>query len=586
MLAHLARRVRRISLSQPSHGRCRARLVVELLEARTLLSGSGPLTPLQVRHAYGFDLLPLSTNDGSGQTIAIIDAYANPNIGKDLDTFDQAYGVAAGKNLYQQYGGAGSVLTTHAMAPALGQNANWAHETALDVEWAHAIAPGARIMLVEAASGSLPDLLSAVDYATSNGANVVSMSWGTAEFPTETASDSHFNHSGITYVASAGDTASTTQWPAVSPNVLAVGGTTLLTNPMGTWQDEAAWNQSGGGVSAYEAKPGYQANVPQSALQRTSPDVAYDANPLTGFAVYDTADTGAGWGASGGTSAGAPQWAGLIAIADQGRSGSLGSAQTLSTVYDALSSTNVINATYFHDIPAPGYDLATGLGTPQAAQLIALLRSGSTPTLAGTTGSSGGPKVTPVSQSGQSAPTPTAASIVAAAEFNLIFLATVTQPAPLANPAAQGAVPLALAPALPGPAPLSAPGLSLNNRVESGGGDNGLLAAPVGSADGPDLIPAPVLDPDVTPDLGVPAWSTPAPQEAIALQEAHATYFAADEWGGEGGNVRLALPETGTEPVVQTFDPAASLACLAVVLGGFCGSRTDDSERRSHSIHG
>jgi hypothetical protein len=587
----------RVHLTQPVPQRCRARLAVELLETRTLLSVMAPgLTPMQIRHAYGFDQLPLSSNDGSGQTIAIVDAYDNANIGKDIDTFDQAYGVTSGTNLYQQYGGASSFLTKAEMTTPEPSNPNWGHEIALDVEWAHAIAPGAKILLVEAASSSLGDLLSAVDYATNNGATVVSMSWGVTEFAGETTLDSHFNHGGVTYVASAGDTAGTTQWPAVSPNVLGVGGTSLTVNGSGTWIGETGWSSTSGGVSPYEGKPSYQSNVPQSTTHRTSPDVAYDADPATGLVVYDTYGQGTGWSRSGGTSAGAPQWAALVAIADQGRGGGLGSSQTLSDVYAALSSTNHINATYFHDIPAPGYDLVSGLGTPHADQLIPLLRSGSHSTPVASSGPSSTSAGSSINQSGKSTFTPTASAMLVSADLSMAVLAAQAQQAGVISstasaplfrllsplppvtssfvaspPSSAGSVQLNTAPAtfVPGTA------LSLNFRIESGGGNNSLLLEGGSSTDEPEAIPAPVLD----SDGGAESSAVPAVQELGRIEQAHTAYFAVEDWSANARIERLALPESCTDEVSRAFDPAAAVACLA--LGGFWGTQADERERAS-----
>jgi Subtilase family len=365
------------------HRPLRTRLCLEALEERAVPSAY-PLSPLEARHVYGFDTLPLSGNDGAGQTIAIIDAYDDPNIFSDLNTFDQTYGlVSGGPSLYAQYGSSSAVLTKATAGGAPRGNAGWAEEISLDVEWAHAIAPGAHILLVEAKSSGLSDLLNAVDYATKHGASVVSMSWGTGEFSGETSYDSHFAHSGITYVASAGDSGSVGEWPAVSPNVVGVGGTTLTLDSSSNYVSESGWSSSGGGISAYESKPSFQSNVLLSSTRRTSPDVGYDADPNTGFSVYDSYGGAGGWGQYGGTSAGAPQWAALVAITNEGRSSPLSSSGTLNGLYSLLSSNNTINTIYLHDVitgssgtysAAPGYDLVTGVGSPVAGQLIPYLR--------------------------------------------------------------------------------------------------------------------------------------------------------------------------------------------------------------------
>jgi subtilase family serine protease len=382
----------------------RAVLQVEALESRTV---PAYLAPAQVRHAYGFDKIQFTSNgktvagDGSGQIIAVIAAFDDPNIASDLDTFDSAFSINGTQSLLQQYGTASRDLIKVQMRTGEATVGTWARETALDVEWAHAIAPGARILLVEARSDTFGDILDAVDYARKYpGVVAVSMSFGAAEFQLETAAayDGHFTMpighlggasvrggtllpGGITFVASTGDAAGQTEWPAVAPTVLSVGGTSLTLDSSGNWQKETAWSGGGGGTSAYEAKPAYQTGFLTGA-QRGTPDVAYQADPSLGFAYYSSVPVNgqSGWQAIGGTSAGAPQWAALVAIADQGRAiqglGSLdGFSQTLPALYELASQSY---STYYHDItsgsngnPAKiGYDLATGLGTPKAASVV------------------------------------------------------------------------------------------------------------------------------------------------------------------------------------------------------------------------
>jgi subtilase family serine protease len=181
----------------------------------------------------------------------------------------------------------------------------WAGETSLDVEWAHALAPEAQISLVVAKSALIRDLLTAVKYATGTlGAQVVSMSWAADEFSGETHGNSYFSHPGTIFVSSSGDS-STPPWPAASKNVIGVGGTSLTRNG-DTWS-EVAWPESGGGVSAYEAEPGYQITYGITATGRGIPDVSFDADPDTGVAVYDSTPVqgSAGWFVVGGNSLGA-----------------------------------------------------------------------------------------------------------------------------------------------------------------------------------------------------------------------------------------------------------------------------------------
>ncbi|HKI38130.1 MAG TPA: S53 family peptidase [Gemmataceae bacterium] len=323
-------------------------------------------TPAQVAQAYGFNQTGLT---GAGQTIAIVTADNSPTVAQDLSVFDSTFGLPTPNlQIVNQTGG----------APSGPSDSGWALETALDVEWAHATAPQANILLVEANSASVSDLTTAINYARYQpGVSVVSMSFGTAEFPQELRYDSILTtppgHSGITFVAASGDSGAGTLWPAVSPNVLSVGGTMLLTGPAGTYAGEIGWSGSGGGVSLYESEPAYQQGV-QSTGRRTTPDVAFDAAPQTGVQVYQ----GGTWQAVGGTSAGAPQWAGLIAQADQQR------AQVgLGPLNQAQAQLYNLPASDFHDVvlgsngylASPGYDYVTGLGSPVANRLIAGLSS-------------------------------------------------------------------------------------------------------------------------------------------------------------------------------------------------------------------
>jgi hypothetical protein len=328
---------------------------------------SAPYDPAQIRHAYGVDQL---SNRGAGQTIYIVDAYNDPNISRDLQTFDAQWGLP------------NPTLTVHKMSNRIWNSVSWGVEESLDVEWAHAIAPSANITLVEATSASYSALFSAVDWATNNGARIVSMSWGGGDASSDSSYDSHFNHSGVTYIASAGDSGGVVEYPSASPYVLSVGGTTLNIDTSGNYISESAWSSGGGGASGYENEPGYQTSYGIHLSGRGTPDVSYDADPNTGVYVYDTYTYQPGWYEVGGTSAGAPQWAALVALADQGRSAPLSTNNLASrTEYNAA-----IGSAYgsnYHDVitgsngyaAGPGYDLATGLGSPQANNLVPWLVS-------------------------------------------------------------------------------------------------------------------------------------------------------------------------------------------------------------------
>jgi subtilase family serine protease len=372
-------------------------LQLEDLESRRMLSASGfqtnyvaipaassgisGYTPAQIRAAYGFNNVAFNSiaGDGRGQTIAIIDAYNDPNIASDLATFDQAMGTAAPPSLKVVNQNGGTAL------PSTDPSQGWEGETALDVEWAHAIAPGANILLVEASSASDTNLFAAVNYARQQaGVSVISMSWGSNDSLANQSTDQKLSaqylvtptgHQGITFVASSGDSG-LPSFPAESPNVLAVGGTDLYLTSSGTINSETAWTATQNGGQIWSGGGG----VSQEFPGRKVPDVAYNAG--VGMAVYDTFGPDHGWVDFGGTSAGAPQWAALVAIADQGRSlagqSTLnGATQTLAAIYAAPSND-------FHDITigstqyqsaGVGYDLATGRGSPVANQLIPYLTS-------------------------------------------------------------------------------------------------------------------------------------------------------------------------------------------------------------------
>jgi hypothetical protein len=325
-------------------------------------------TPQEIRRAYGFDAVRFANGtiagDGRGQTIALVDAYDDPRIAADLAAFDQAFGLPDPPSFRKvnQQGGT-------AIPPV---DAGWSLEIALDVEWAHAMAPAANLLLVEASSNTLADMLQAVNFARwQPGVSVVSMSWGGGEFSTETNYESFFTtppgHAGVAFVASSGDYGQTVLWPSVSPNVLAVGGTHLSTS-LGGYGSETPWSGSGGGASGFEPQPTYQAAF-QTTGRRTTPDVSFVADPATGVAVYDSlAYNGqAGWLRVGGTSVGAPQWAALVAIADQGRAlagrGPLNGVQA--NIYQLPGGD-------FHVLARAGanYDTLTGRGTPIAPALI------------------------------------------------------------------------------------------------------------------------------------------------------------------------------------------------------------------------
>lgn len=372
--------------SPPKPGHARPPLWINLRPNSVSSPSAAPYTPQQVQAAYGFSAIPNypGSLNGAGQTIGIVDAYDDTaNIQSDLNTFCTQFGLPLT-----------TVQIIYAQGSKPSPNTGWQEEMSLDVEWAHAIAPGAKILLVEAADNSTAHLLQAVQAAVNYGATVVSMSWGGGEYSGETTDDSTFTAPNVTYVASAGDSGegSSVEWPAASPNVVSVGGTTLTLNSSGGYASEAAWSSSGGGISIYEKpQPAWQNGWFQTAwtpVNRGVPDVSYLADPNYGVYVAYKGQ----WYEFGGTSVGAPQWAALIALANQGRTAALvGTDQALysiakgsgTTTYGGLS----INAANFHDVTSgndgsdqddaayTGYDLVTGVGSPVAGALVPALNA-------------------------------------------------------------------------------------------------------------------------------------------------------------------------------------------------------------------
>jgi len=349
----------------------------------------GPVTPAQLDAAYGIS----PAANGAGQTIAIVDAYNDPNIQSDLAAFDRSYGLTtASLTVYNEYGGKSLPQT----------DPGWSLEIAMDVEWAHAAAPLAKLVLVEANSDSTADLATAVSIAAGR-ANIVSMSWGGGEFWGQSQYDTtlYFAHPNVTFLAAAGDDggASGAEWPATSPYVVGVGGTTLTLNSAGGYGGEMAWSAtrsgqngpsgSAGGTSLVYPVPSFQSAALGYAYGgRSTPDVSLDGDPNTGLSVYDSVpgSGSTGWTQVGGTSAGTPIWAGIVAAADQARGinglGSLGSSQTLGLLYSLYGSGGRGSSAYasvFHDITSganyagqagSGYDQVTGLGTPIASAIV------------------------------------------------------------------------------------------------------------------------------------------------------------------------------------------------------------------------
>jgi len=297
-----------------------------------------------------------------------VDAYHYPTALNDFNVFSNQFGLPtqSGTNATSSSNTVFQVVYANGVQPT--KNGGWAQEAALDIEWAHAMAPNAKIVLVEAASSSFTDLFNAVDVA-SNLPNVkqISMSRGGCEFSSESTYDNHFTKSGVVYFASSGDSGGVVEYPSCSPNVVAVGGTHVNTNSSGAFVSETGWSGSGGGTSKYENKPSYQSAL--APTKRAVPDISSDADPYTGVCVYDsTRYQGlSGWLVFGGTSVSSPSLAGMVNLAGHSRTSS---NAELTWIYGGSLGINyanyrdILTGTAGGNSCAPGWDAVTGVGSP------------------------------------------------------------------------------------------------------------------------------------------------------------------------------------------------------------------------------
>ncbi|MDB5936812.1 MAG: peptidase [Massilia sp.] len=438
-------------------------------------------TPAQIRAAYDLPALPPASVPmtaaqraqlGAGQTIYIVNANHNPNVAAELAAFNQRFSlpactvkpiaatlalpmapaaVSAGCELSVVYSTAAGAMT--GAVPAY--DSGWATEIALDVQWAHATAPLARIVLIEAADASVNNLLGGVKLANAMGAGVVSMSFGAAEGNWTASVDSAFAAANMTYLAATGDSGAAVSWPSVSSKVLAVGGTTLSWSGSGA-RSEAGWSGTGGGTSAYVATPAYQNNTVPGVgmpLRRTVADVAFNADPSSGqfVAVMAPGSAAVSWVSAGGTSLATPQWAGLVALANAQRAltakAALGAAHTV--LYGQIGAVPAYYASAFADVvkgangtcgtcvAKVGHDTLAGLGTPNVNSMLQVL--------SGAAVTASAPVVTPAAISGKvgaaltftvaaSAANPLTYSLAGAPSGMVISTAgVVTWPVPLAG---------------------------------------------------------------------------------------------------------------------------------------------------------
>jgi subtilase family serine protease len=263
--------------------------------------------PTELRSAYG--LTSASAERGAGRTVAVVDAYDDPNAEADLAAYRERFGLpscTASNGCFakvDQEGGGGYP----------NASASWSEEIALDLDMVSAICPNCHILLVEASSNSMANLAAAASYAASH-ASAVSNSYGGSEFAGETGYDSSYHHPGVAIAASSGDGGYGVEYPAASPYVTAVGGTTLNRSSSTRGWSESVWSGSGAGCSAVEPNPGWQP-VTSQCTRRTVADAAAVANPNTGVAVYDTYNE-PGWMVFGGTSVASPILASVYALAE------------------------------------------------------------------------------------------------------------------------------------------------------------------------------------------------------------------------------------------------------------------------------
>ena len=314
--------------------------------------------PSDLQSAYK---LPSSTA-GSGQTVAIVDAYNDPNAESDLGVYRSHFGLPActtANGCFRKINQNGG--TTYPSG-----NTGWAEEISLDLDMVSAICPKCHILLVEANSNRFTDLATAVDQAAKQGANEISNSYGGSEYSNEVNDQSHYNHPGIAITASSGDNGYGVQFPAASRYVTAVGGTTLTraSNTRG-WR-ETAWSGAGSGCSAYISKPSWQTD--SGCSKRTVADVSADANPNTGVSVYDTYHE-PGWLVFGGTSVASPIIASVYALAGNASSIKYGSYpySHKSSLFDVTSGSNGSCGGSYLCTAKSGYDGPTGLGTPNGS---------------------------------------------------------------------------------------------------------------------------------------------------------------------------------------------------------------------------
>ncbi|MFJ9346899.1 putative Ig domain-containing protein [Streptomyces sp. NPDC101237] len=364
--------------------------------ASALAAAPSGLSPSNLHSAYN-----LPSTGGSGLTVAVVDAYNDPNAASDLATYRSQFGLSActkANGCFQQVSQTGSTTSLPT------NDSGWAGEEALDIDMVSAVCPNCNIILVEANSANDTDLGIAENEAVALGAKFVSNSWGGSESSSQTGEDtSYFKHPGVAITVSAGDEDYGAEYPATSQYVTAVGGTALSTSSNSRGWTESVWKTSssegtGSGCSAYDAKPSWQTDT--GCSKRMESDVSAVADPATGVAVYDTYG-GSGWAVYGGTSASSPIIAGVYALAGTPGSADYPAKYPYShtgNLYDVTSGNNGSCSTSYFCTAGTGYDGPTGWGTPNG-------------TTAFTAGSTSGNTVTVTNPGSQSTVTGSSVSL-------------------------------------------------------------------------------------------------------------------------------------------------------------------------------
>lgn len=338
-------------------------------------SGYGPS---DLQSAYG--LASASSTYGAGVTIAIVDAYDDPNAASDLATYRKQFGLPAMNTCTVSGGTVAGTSPCFVKVNQKGQvgpypraNGGWAQEISLDLDMASAICPHCNILLVEASSASMTNLGAAVDTAASLGAVAISNSYGSSGDLSDASYGSYYNHPGVAVTASTGDNGYGVGYPATSDYTVAVGGTTLSQASNSRGWSETAWSGAGSGCSTYQSEPAWQSSYGLSACgsNRAIADVSADANPNTGVAVYDSYSYQgmSGWLVFGGTSVSSPIIASVYALA-KGAGASWPAYPAALPYGDAAALYDVTGGSNGSCTPSvlctggPGWDGPTGLGTP------------------------------------------------------------------------------------------------------------------------------------------------------------------------------------------------------------------------------